>query len=49
MEKEVWHFYNQEFYNEEDALKAAREMEKQWKYHIEYEADSSGDPFFARS
>ncbi len=28
--KAVWHFYNQEFYNEEDA---AREMEKRWKYH----------------
>jgi len=33
VEKEVWHFNNQEFYNEEDALKAAREMEKRWKYH----------------
>ena len=32
-EKEIWHFYNQEFYNVEDALKAAREMEKRWKYH----------------
>ena len=26
VEKEVWHFSNQEFYNEEDALRAAREM-----------------------
>lgn len=33
VEKEVWHFYNQEFYNEEDALKEVREMEKRWKYH----------------
>ena len=24
---------NQEFYSEEDALKAAREREKRWKYH----------------
>jgi len=32
-EKEIWHFYNQEFYSVEDALKAAREMEKRWKYH----------------
>ena len=28
VEKEVWHLSNQEFYNEEDALKAAREREK---------------------
>ena len=33
VEREVWHLSNQEFYNEEDALKAAREREKQWKYH----------------
>jgi transposase len=33
IEKEVWHFSNQEFYNEEDALKAAQEMEKRWNYH----------------
>ena len=33
VEKEVWHFSNQEFYNEEDALKAAQEMEKRWTYH----------------
>ena len=32
-EKEVWHLSNQEFYNEEDALKAAQEREKRWKYH----------------
>ena len=31
--KEVWHLSNQEFYSEEDALKAAREREKWWKYH----------------
>jgi len=31
--KEVWHLSNQEFYSEEDALKAAREREKRWKYH----------------
>jgi len=33
VEKDVWHFCNQEFYSEEDGLKAAREMEKGWKYH----------------
>ena len=33
VEKEVWHLSNQEFYSEEDALKAAREREKRWKYH----------------
>ena len=33
MNKDVWHFYNQEFHSEEDALKAAREREKRWKYH----------------
>lgn len=33
VEKEAWHFSNKEFYSEEDALKAAREMEKRWKYH----------------
>jgi transposase len=27
VEKAVWHFSNQEFSNEEDALKAAQEME----------------------
>ena len=27
------HLSNQEFYSEEDALKAAREREKRWKYH----------------
>ena len=27
VEKEVWHLSNQEFYSEEDALKAARERE----------------------
>jgi len=31
VEKEVWHLPNREFYNE--ALKAAREREKRWKYH----------------
>jgi len=30
--KDVWHFYNQEFHSEEDALKAARERVKRWKY-----------------
>ncbi|RJS70299.1 IS1634 family transposase [Methanophagales archaeon] len=33
VEKAVWHFNNQEFYSLEDALNAAREMEKGWKYH----------------
>ena len=33
VEKAVWHLSNQEFYSEEDALKAAREREKWWKYH----------------
>ena len=33
MENEVWNLFNHEFYNEEDALKAAREREKRWKYH----------------
>ena len=33
VEKEVWHRSNQEFYSEEDALKAAREREKRWEYH----------------
>jgi len=33
VEKAVWHFNNQEFYSMEDALNAAREMEKGWKYH----------------
>ena len=33
VEKEVWHLSNREFYSEEDALKAAREREKRWKYH----------------
>jgi len=33
VEKEVWHLSNQEFYSEEDALKAAREREKRGKYH----------------
>ena len=33
MEKEVWHLSNREFYSEEDAVKAARESEKRWKYH----------------
>ena len=33
VEKEVWHFSNQEFYNDEDARKAAQEMEKRWNYH----------------
>ena len=28
VEREVWHLSNQEFYSEEDALKAAREREK---------------------
>ena len=29
VEKEVWHLSNQEFYSEEDALKAAREKENE--------------------
>ena len=33
VEREVWHLSNREFYSEEDALKAAREREKRWKYH----------------
>ena len=33
VEKAVWHLSNQEFYSEEDALKAAREKEKRWEYH----------------
>ena len=33
VEKEVWHLSNQEFYSEEDAVKAAQEREKRWKYH----------------
>ena len=33
MEREVWHLSNQEFYSEEDAVKAAKEREKRWKYH----------------
>ena len=33
VEREVWHLPNQEFYSEEDAVKAAREREKRWKYH----------------
>ena len=33
VEKEVWHLSNQEFYSKEDAVKAAQEREKRWKYH----------------
>jgi len=33
VEKAVWHFSNQEFHSKEDALNAAQEMEKAWKYH----------------
>ena len=33
VEREVWHLSNREFYSEEDAVKAAREREKRWKYH----------------
>ncbi|RJS82056.1 IS1634 family transposase [Methanophagales archaeon] len=33
VEREVWHLFNQEFYSEEDAVKAAQEREKRWKYH----------------
>jgi transposase len=33
VEKAVWHFSNQEFYNEEDGVKAARKKEKRWNYH----------------
>ena len=33
VEKDVWHFFNQEFHSLEDAQKAAQEMEKGWTYH----------------
>jgi transposase len=33
VEKAVWHFSNQEFHSKGDALNAAQEMEKAWKYH----------------
>ena len=33
VKKEVWHLSNREFYSEKDALKAAQEREKRWKYH----------------
>jgi len=33
VEKDARHFANKEFYSEEDAQKAAQEMEKGWKYH----------------
>ena len=33
VEREVWHLSNQGFYSEEDAVKAAKEREKRWKYH----------------
>lgn len=33
VEKELWHFFNQDFYSAEDGLKALRELEKTWKYH----------------
>jgi len=32
-EKTVGHFSHKEFYNEEDAQKAAQELAKKWKYH----------------
>jgi len=33
VEKDIWHFSNQEFHCLEDAQKAAQEMEKGWTYH----------------
>jgi transposase len=33
VEKEVWHFSNQDFSAAEDGLKALRKLEKTWKYH----------------
>ncbi|KAF5431191.1 Transposase [Candidatus Methanophagaceae archaeon] len=33
VEKDVWHFFNQEFHCLEDVQKAAQEMEKGWTYH----------------
>ncbi len=33
VEKEVWHFSNQDFCSADDGLKALRELEKTWKYH----------------
>ena len=32
-EKELWHFFNQDFHAAEDGLKALRKLEKRWKYH----------------
>ncbi len=33
VEKEVWHFSNQDFCSADDGLKALRKLEKMWKYH----------------